>query len=337
MCISAGCMAGGDQLAKAPGVAHLRGPDLGKRETEEVVAIMSKLSAHLLEQRGLLQVAGADARSFLQGIVSNDVERVTPERAIWAAFLTPQGKYLHDFLIAEGPDAVLLLDCEAERRSDLLKRLKLYKLRSKAQIADWTEDFVCLVFWGQDAAAIGGLPAEPGAARPFHGGSLFVDPRRAELGLRALIPRPALEAALADLDAEMADLAAWERARIAAGVPDGSRDMQIDKAILLENGFDELGGVDWNKGCYMGQELTARTKYRGLIKKRLLPVEIAGPTPEPGTPVTKDGKEVGEVRSVADGVGLALLRLAALEDLAPEVLIAGESKLTPKKPNWAVF
>lgn len=311
--------------------------DLGKSKTEEVVAIMSRLSAHLLEQRGLLQVGGPDARSFLQGIVSNDVERVAPERAIWAAFLTPQGKYLHDFLIAEGPEAVLLLDCEAERRNDLLKRLKLYKLRSKAQLSDLTEAFVSLVFWGPDAAAVAGLPAEPGVARPFHGGSLFIDPRRAELGLRALVPRPSVEAALAELDAEMADLAAWDRGRIAAGVPDGSRDMQVDKAILLENGFDELGGVDWNKGCYMGQELTARTKYRGLIKKRLLPVEIAGATPEPGTPVTKDGKEVGEVRSVADGVGLALLRLAALEDLAPEGLIAGKSKLTPKKPNWAVF
>lgn len=298
---------------------------------------MSKLSAHVMEGRGLLQVGGADARSFLQGIVSNDVERVTPERAIWAAFLTPQGKYLHDFLMAEGPEGALLLDCEAERRSDLLKRLKLFKLRSKVELSDRTEDLVSLVLWGDGAAQAAALPAEPGAARAFQGGSLFVDPRRAELGLRALIPRSALDAALAELDAEPVDLAAWERARIAAGVPDGSRDMQVDKAILLENGFDELGGVDWNKGCYMGQELTARTKYRGLIKKRLLPVAIAGPVPEPGTPVTKDGKEVGELRTVADGLGLALLRLAALEDLAPETLLAGEARLTPKKPDWAAF
>ena len=99
---------------------------------------MSKLSAHIMEGRGLLQVGGADARSFLQGIVSNDVERVTPERAIWAAFLTPQGKYLHDFLMAEGPEGALLLDCEAERRSDLLKRLKLFKLRSKVELSDRT-------------------------------------------------------------------------------------------------------------------------------------------------------------------------------------------------------
>ncbi|WP_119166147.1 CAF17-like 4Fe-4S cluster assembly/insertion protein YgfZ [Algihabitans albus] len=298
---------------------------------------MSKLSAHIMEQRGLLQASGADARSFLQGIVSNDVERVAPERAIWAAFLTPQGKYLHDFLIAEGPEGVLLLDCEGERRSDLLKRLKLYKLRSKVQLSDRTEDLISLVLWGEGAPAAAGLPADPGAARPFHGGSLFVDPRRAELGLRALIPRSALTAALAELDAEPVGLGVWERTRIAAGVPDGSRDMQVDKAILLENGFDELGGVDWTKGCYMGQELTARTKYRGLIKKRLLPVEIAGPPPEPGTPVTKNGKEVGELRSVADGLGLALLRLTALDNLAPDTLLAGEAKLTPKKPDWAAF
>ncbi len=295
---------------------------------------MGELSAHVLNQRGILELSGPDARSFLQGIVSNDVEKVAPERAIWAAFLTPQGKYLHDFFLAEGVQGVLLLDCEAERRADLAKRLKMFKLRSKVELADRTDAMASLVVWGAGAAEAAGLPAEPGAAKPFHGGALFVDPRLSELGLRALLPRAALEPALAELDAAPADLIAWEQARIAHGVPDGSRDMQVEKAILLENGFDELGGVDWQKGCYMGQELTARTKYRGLVKKRLLPVRLGGPTPEPGTPVTKaDGKEVGEIRSAAGDTALALIRLDALE----AELTAGEAKLTPEKPAWASF
>jgi hypothetical protein len=289
--------------------------------------------AHVAEARGVLALSGPDARDFLQGIVSNDVTRATPERAQWSAFLTPQGKYLHDFFVVEGPDGALWLDCEAGRRADLAKRLKIYKLRSKAELADRTEDLACVLVWGDGALAAAGLPAEPGAAKPFHGGSLFVDPRLVELGLRLIVPRDALEPALAELGAETADLAAWDRARIAAGVPDGSRDMVVEKAILLENGFDELGGVDWKKGCYMGQELTARTKYRGLVKKRLMPVSLDGPAPEPGTPIRKDGKEVGEIRTAADGMALALVRLDALD--AP--LSAGETPVTPQKPDWANF
>jgi folate-binding protein YgfZ len=294
---------------------------------------MSELSAHVLNARGVLQLSGPDARDFLQGIVSNDVMRATPERAIWTAFLTPQGKYLHDFFLAEGPDGVLLLDCEAERRADLAKRLKIYKLRSKAELADRTDEMASVLFWGPDAARAAGLPAEPGVARPFHGGSLFVDPRLAALGLRALLPREAIEPALAELGAEPGALIAWEQARIAQGVPDGSRDMQVEKATLLENGFDELGGVDWKKGCYMGQELTARTKYRGLVKKRLVPVRLDGPAPAPGTPVLKDGKEVGEIRSGAGDAALALLRLDALD----AELSAGDARVTPEKPAWASF
>lgn len=293
---------------------------------------MGELSAHVLEQRGILELSGPDARSFLQGIVSNDVEKVTPAHAVWTAFLTPQGKYLHDFFLAEGAQDALLLDCEAERRADLAKRLKLFKLRSKVDLADRTDEMTSVVIWGAGAAEAAGLAPEAGAAKPFHGGALFVDPRLPELGLRALLPRAALEPALAELGAAPADLIAWERARIAHGVPDGSRDMQVEKAILLENGFDELGGVDWQKGCYMGQELTARTKYRGLVKKRLLPVAVSGPMPEPGTPVTKaDGKEVGEIRSAAGDTALALIRLDALE----AELTAGEAQVTPQKPAWA--
>ena len=118
-------------------------------------------------------------------------------------------------------------------------------------------------------------------------------------------------------------------------MPDGSRDLEVGKSILLENGFDELNGIDWDKGCYMGQELTARTRYRGLIKKRLMPVEIVGPPPAPGTPVTKGGKETGVMRSSVAGLGLALLRLDQLDGAGE--LRAGEARLTPGKPDWAGF
>jgi folate-binding protein YgfZ len=128
-------------------------------------------------------------------------------------------------------------------------------------------------------------------------------------------------------------LAAYDALRLPLGVPDGSRDLQVEKALLLENGFDELNGVDWKKGCYMGQELTARTKYRALIKKRLFPVRIEGALPDPGTPVVRDGEEVGELRSGTGDRALAMLRLDAVRGNGPP-LTAGGARLLPETPPW---
>ena len=149
--------------------------------------------------------------------------------------------------------------------------------------------------------------------------------------------RPDASTEVAEAGFAHGSVADYDRLRLSLGVPDGSRDLEVEKSILLENGFDELHGVDWDKGCFMGQELTARTKYRALIKKRLLPVTIDGPAPEPGTPVMANGKEAGVMRSVTEGLGLALLRLEYLEGAEPADLTAGDARLTPRKPDWASF
>jgi folate-binding protein YgfZ len=297
---------------------------------------MSDPSALVLDARGVLRVAGEDRRGFLQGIVSNDVAKAGPDRALWSAFLTPQGKFLHEFFLAEWHDA-FLLDCEAARLADLQRRLSIYKLRSKVVLEDASEEFAVAVLFGPGTLESLGLSEAPGSAAPFAGGLAYVDPRLAALGARALLPRAGAAAALKAAGFRLATPADYDRVRISLGVPDGSRDLEVEKSILLENGFDELHGVDWDKGCFMGQELTARTKYRALIKKRLMPVEIEGPAPAPGTPVLAGGKEAGVMRSAAGGLGLALLRLEALENGASVPLTAGEAKLMPKKPDWAVF
>jgi folate-binding protein YgfZ len=287
----------------------------------------------ILEARGLLRAAGADARSFLQGMVSNDVTKVGPERAIWSAFLTPQGKFLHEFFMTEEPGAgaePLLLDCEAARLDDLRARLARYKLRAEVELTDVSADHAVAAIFGEGALEALGLPAEVGAAKSFGGGIAYVDPRLAELGARALLPRAGAQAALEGAGIAAATAADYDTLRMGLGVPDGSRDLEVERSPLLENGFDELHGVDWDKGCFMGQELTARTKYRALIKKRLLPVAIEGPAPEPGTQVTAAGKDAGVLRSSVDGVGLALLRLEHLD----AQLSAGEARLTAKKPDW---
>ncbi|MCC7276178.1 MAG: folate-binding protein YgfZ [Alphaproteobacteria bacterium] len=291
-----------------------------------------------LESRGVLTVAGADRRAFLQGLVSNDVELAAADRAVHAAFLTPQGRYLHDLFIVEIGEA-LLLDAEAARRQDLLRRLSMYRLRSKVTLADASGEWTVRALLGGGAAASFGLPDEAGRAAPFAGGVVFVDPRLPGLGLRAVLPRDAAEAALAGHGFMPAPFAVYDRLRLGLGVPDGSRDLPVEKAILLESGFDELNGIDWKKGCYMGQELTARTKYRGLVRKRLMPVAIDGPAPPPGTPLTFDGQDAGEMRSSFDGIGLALVRLEAAEAAAKAArpIEAGEARLVPQRPEWAKF
>ncbi len=289
-----------------------------------------------LPHRALIALEGDDGRSFLQGLVSNDVTKADPRHALYGAFLTPQGKFLHEFFLGE-QDGVLLLETETARRNDFAKRLSLYKLRSKVAIgaADHLHAYAIL---GPEASRIFDLPAEAGGVRPFAGGLVFVDPRLAEAGLRAWLPAGA-EAALRAAGLSMGETDLWDRHRIGLGLPDGSRDLVPDKAILLENGFDELHGVDWQKGCYLGQELTARTKYRGLIRKRLLPVAIEGPAPEPGTPILLGETDAGEMRSHAGNVGLAMIRLELLERLAAgsETLVADTSRLIPRKPAWATF
>jgi folate-binding protein YgfZ len=285
--------------------------------------------------RGVLEVAGEDRQTFLQGLVSNDVTKATATRAIHAALLTPQGKYLHDFHIVALGDA-LYLDGEAARLADLKKRLGMFRLRSKVTLTDVSDALAAVVAFGDGAAARFGLPEEPGAAAAFADGVAYVDPRLAALGVRLLLPRAALPAALDGLGLVPGDDAAYDRLRLGHGVPDGSRDLQTDKAILLEAGFDELHGIDWNKGCYMGQELTARTKYRALIKKRLLPVGVDGTLPAPGTLVMLRDAEAGEIRSGRDGMALALLRLDAVDEAARtgEPLTAAGARLSATRPDW---
>jgi folate-binding protein YgfZ len=290
---------------------------------------MSTANFALLPERGILAVSGPDRRNFLQGLVSNDVEKLASGRAVYAALLTPQGKYLHDFIMVEQGE-VIWLDAEAARLADLKRRLSIYRLRAKIEIAERPELGVAAVF-GDGAFAALGLPDEPGAVRPWEDGIALTDPRLAELGGRVIMDRLCF-ARLAESGLAEADFAAYDRHRLALGVPDGSRDLVPEKSILLESGFDELNGVDWQKGCYVGQELTARTKYRGLIKKRLFPVRIDGPAPEPGAIIRLDAKEAGEMRSAYDGLGLALLRLEALAE--QRALIADATTLIPTRPHW---
>ena len=277
-----------------------------------------------LTDRGVISVGGPDRVDFLQGLVSNDVEHVEGGQAVWAALLTPQGKFRHDFFLVADGDTILI-DCEGgDRLMDLGRTLHKYKLRSNV-VLGISEGWSVL-------AAFCSAPV-------VDDGVVTADPRHPDMGWRVLTPKSAQTLA-GETGFSLGSRADYDAVRIPLGLPDGSRDMLPDKAILLENGFDELSGVDWNKGCFMGQELTARTKYRGLVKKRLLPVRfVPGEEtglPEPGTQVLFEDRDAGEIRSVSDGVGLALLRLESIEKAAAagQPMTAGGVAVQVAAPAW---
>jgi len=285
---------------------------------------MSETICTLLDDRGVISISGKDARSFLQGIITCDVEKVSPTNAVFGAFLTPQGKFLFDFFMTEF-NGNLLLDTERDRIPDFIKRLSMYKLRADITLEDVSEDYQVSALFGD--SNISDLGTKPGTTKSLGDGIIFTDPRLSEAGVRAILPNDdnSLES-YARVSQET-----YEQHRISLGLPNSSKDLIVDKSTLLENGFDELNGVDWDKGCYMGQEVTARTKHRGLIKKRLVCVEIEGPPPALGTPLMDGEREAGEMRSSSGNLGLALIKL----DFLDKQLHADQATLTPRIPNWA--
>ena len=287
---------------------------------------MSTLQFALLPHRSVIAVGGDDRVGFLQGLISNDTTKATPGHAVWAALLTPQGRFLNDMFVVDaspGGDAgTLLLETERERAAALVKKLSLYKLRSKVTVEDRSAALDVAVVFG----------AAAGNALPIDGTIAFVDPRLEGLGVRVLAPAGQAATLLAARGFVETSVDAYEALRLEAGVPDGSRDLKVEKALLLESGFDELNGVDWKKGCYMGQELTARTKYRGLVKKRLFPVEVEGVLPPSGTSIHLDGEEVGELRSGSGRRALALLQIEAARGAG--TLMADGIRVTPVIPTW---
>ena len=292
---------------------------------------MTDIFHTILDNRGILKVSGEDKCEFLQGLVSNDVTNISDSSAIYAAMLTSQGKFLFDFFMYQWKSSILI-ETEGNRLAQLKKRLNMYKLRAKIDLEDVTASWSVTAIWGSDVLTSIGLSKNPGSATAWQGGLIAVDPRIPSAGARALLPKnhdiqlPGNSVSHSEYDLHRLDL----------GLPDGGRDMILEKSILLENGFDELNGINWNKGCYIGQELTARTKYRGLIKKRLVPVKVDGVMPPPGTPILLDGKSVGELRSGRNDRALAILRIEHLQKTGSK-FTAENATVSPKKPNWAEF
>lgn len=278
--------------------------------------------ASVLSGRGVIRVSGEEARSFLQNLVTNNVEKAKGAQAVYSALLTPQGKFLFDFFISEDPAApgALLLDCDGARAGDLVKRLSMYKLRAKVDIEDKSGEFAVIAFWNGDVSP---MPEGPG----------LPDPRHAAMGRRAILPKDGVEAAIAAAGAEQAPETAWHSHRIGLGIGDAAQDFEPDRTFPLEVNFDELNGIDFHKGCYIGQEVTSRTKRRGSVRKRLLPVHVEGEMPKRGTPVKGGAREVGTIFST-DAETERALALIRLDLIKGSVLEAETAEIRPEIPEW---
>ena len=255
--------------------------------------------AALLRDRGVVTVGGEDAEAFLQGLLTNDVERLREGEARYAGLLTPQGKILFDMLAVRAPSgsgAAFLIDCAAEQAADLSRRLGFYRLRAKVTIADASAERAVVAFWGDEAP-----DAPPEAV-------LYRDPRDPRLGWRAILPRDVAFA----IGEEHA--ATYEALRIAAGVPKGGVDFAYGDAFPHDANFDLLHGVDFDKGCYVGQEVVSRMKHRGTARKRVVRVRTFGEPASPGTPVLDGGLAVGTFGSSSGREALAMLRLDRLDE-----------------------
>jgi folate-binding protein YgfZ len=296
-------------------------------------AVPTLTYAHLSD-RSLIRVGGADAQHFLQNLVTSDIDGMRDGGASAGALLTPQGKILFDFLIYR-LEGGYLLDAPSTTAADLLKRLTFYRLRAKVDLEPLPEDVGVIALWADSPEADKDLERDPEGAL-----SAVTDPRLSALGKRIAGPVAVLAPTL---QATAEDLAAYDRHRISKGVPEGLKDYDYSDIFPHDADLDQLGGVSFSKGCYVGQEVVSRMQHRGSARKRFVQIESSVALPEKGTDITAGGKSLGALGSSAltdDGaVGLALLRLdkvaQAKDNGTP--LQCGDAEILVKLPDWASF
>jgi tRNA-modifying protein YgfZ len=261
------------------------------------------MKAAFLPDRGVVNVSGEDARTFLTGLITTDITELSPGFGRFGALLTPQGKIIVDFLITAAPaghGGGFLFDCPRALAQTLADKLSFYKLRAKVKIENLSDDGVGVIAaWGGEVAL------KPDLA--------FADPRDTTLGLR-ILSKEDLKKVAALIGAELADSEAYESLRIAAGVPRGGLDFAYGDAFPHETNMDRLNGVDFDKGCYVGQEVVSRMQHRGTARSRIVKVLLEGPRPETGVTILAGGKVVGTMGSASGATGLALIRTDRVAD-----------------------
>jgi folate-binding protein YgfZ len=261
------------------------------------------MKAAFLPDRGVIKVSGADARGFLNNLITSELEQLNPGIGRFGALLTPQGKIVADFLVTEAPSddgGGFLIECAGALARGLADKLGFYKLRAKVLVENLSDRLGVLAVWDGEPATTP-CPA-------------FADPRDVRLGWRVLVPAQLAPRAAALIGAEMVDMAAYDAHRIACGVPRGGIDFSYGDAFPHEANMDRLHGVDFDKGCYIGQEVVSRMQHRGTARTRIVRLVLDSVRPEAGAEIRAGDKPVGTMGSSVDSAGLALIRLDRAAD-----------------------
>jgi tRNA-modifying protein YgfZ len=272
------------------------------------------------QRRGVVAVAGPDAATFLNDLVTADIDRATPGQAVYAGLLTPQGKILFDFIIFVDGER-FLFDIARASVADFVKRLGFYRLRAKVTVDDVSTDYRVIALWGPE-----GVPHVDGISSP--------DPRLASLGVRVIVP-----ASLPQHGFTPVGEAEYDAHRISLGIPEGGIDFAFGDTFPHDVDMEQLSGVDFGKGCYIGQEVVSRMEHRGTARRRFILAQSKGRFPPVGTAVNAAGKAIGTLGSSSNGSGLAMVRLDRAKDAidAGTPIMAGDSELTLSLPGWATF
>jgi len=289
------------------------------------------MKAALLPDRGVVKVAGEDARGFLNGLLTNDIGKVTPQSPRFAALLTPQGKIIVDFIVAEASaedGGGFFLDCPRALATALVDKLNFYKLRAKVLAEDLSAVLGVMAVWDGQSRVIADTEY----------GLCYGDPRLPALGMRAMLPPHLAAEAAADLGATLVAPEDYEAHRIALAVPRGGADFAYGDTFPHEADMDQLEGVDFEKGCYVGQEVVSRVEHRSSARSRIVPVAYDY-APMSGLPVLAGEKEIGTLMSAVSGHGLAMMRLDRLADAeaAGLPITCGNIPIRVMKPDWATF
>ena len=287
-----------------------------------------------LDDRGFVKISGVDAKEFLQNIVTNDLEKVSEESTIFSSILTPQGKYLFEFFILKFADGYIL-ECEKKSSSEILKIFNFYKLRSKVNFLNENEKYISAIISLEKFKEIGGRSSEEGATVSLQGDPIYIDPRSAKLGAKIISKVKSIDLIIKKLNLKTTDKDKYYNKSFELGIPQTNLDKLKDKIFGIENNLDELNGIDFKKGCYVGQENTSRIKLRNKLRRRILPIKkISGDIVENDI-IKYKNNEIGRVM-INKPYSFALIKVVDpdLKEFTNTELLCGSSKIKILKPEW---
>jgi folate-binding protein YgfZ len=251
-------------------------------------------NVYILEDRGILFIQGTDTKEFLQNLITNDINKVDEANSCFASLLTPQGKYLFDFLVVEHKKGYFI-DCEKKQIEELFKQLNIYKFRSDIEILNLSNEFVVAAFSYEKFMLFDRAKDLPGNTFKYREDPVFLDPRHKKLGGRLIINLEKLHLSLKKMDLDSTDPEEYYKLSYELGIPQKNTEKLRNKLFGIECNFEELNGIDFKKGCYIGQENTSRIKLRNKLSKRLLPIQLIEGKLIEGSPIKNNDNEIGKV------------------------------------------